>query len=98
MLFRSGNESEDRQWVTVTGTIDKEFYPEFFFKEISLEDLKRIPLEELKYPFVIKPSMGFFSVGVHVVHNDEDWKRILASIDAEMEAVSSAYPEDVVTS
>ena len=76
----------------------KEFYPEFFFKEISLEDLKRIPLEELKYPFVIKPSMGFLSAGVHVVHNDEDWKRILASIDAEMEAVSSAYPEDVVTS
>lgn len=73
-----------------------DIYPEFYFKELNYEDLSTIPLEELKYPFVIKPAIGFLSVGVHTVHNDEDWKHALAQLENEMIRAQEFYPESVV--
>lgn len=74
----------------------KEVYPEFYFKEVSYEDLAKLPLEELKYPFVLKPAVGFLSLGVHTIYNDEDWKRTLAQLEHEMELAQNFYPEAVV--
>ncbi len=75
-----------------------ELYPEFFFKESNLEELKNIPLEELKYPFVIKPSVGFLSFGVHTVHDDKDWKTVIAVLEREMKEAQELYPENVINS
>ncbi len=74
----------------------KDVYPEFYFKEVNYDDLAQIPLEELKYPFVLKPAIGFLSLGVHTVHNDEDWKHTLAQLEHEMELAQKFYPEAVV--
>lgn len=76
----------------------KEIYPNFYYEEKKLEELKTIPLESLKFPFVLKPAVGFLSFGVHTVHNDEDWKRVLASIETEMTQNSLIYPQTVVDS
>ncbi|MCM1004646.1 MAG: ATP-grasp domain-containing protein [Candidatus Gastranaerophilales bacterium] len=76
----------------------KDVYPDFYFQEINYDDLSKLPLEELKYPFVLKPAVGFLSLGVHTVHNDEDWKQTLVQLEYEMELAQKFYPEAVVNS
>ncbi len=75
-----------------------EIYPEFYFKEAELSELKQLPLEELKYPFVIKPSVGFLSFGVHTVYNDNDWKSVVSNIEKEMDSAQNLYPSEVINS
>lgn len=74
----------------------KDVFPEFFFKEVEYDNLSKLPLEELKYPFVLKPAIGFLSLGVHTVHNDEDWKHTLVELEHEMKLAQKFYPEAVV--
>ncbi len=69
-------------------------YPEFFFRTVKLQDIPSFNKKELPYPFVIKPSVGFFSIGVHVVKNEADWE--LARKDLNYENLKSIYPENVL--
>ncbi|MFT6731302.1 MAG: hypothetical protein ACJA1H_002638, partial [Glaciecola sp.] len=36
----------------------KELFPDFYFKQISIEDIQRLPADEIRFPFVIKPAVG----------------------------------------
>jgi ATP-grasp domain len=70
-------------------------YPEFFFMTVTLEDIQSLNPKELPFPFVIKPSVGFFSIGVHVVRNEDDWQ--LARKELQIEKLQSAYPTHVLS-
>lgn len=72
----------------------KEFYPGFQFKTVKLEEIQNLDEGELTFPFVIKPSIGFFSIGVHVVKNQEDW--VLAKKELNYENLKSIYPPEVL--
>ena len=74
----------------------KDVYPDFYFQEVNYDDLSKLLLEELKYPFVLKPAVGFLSLGVHTVYNDDDWKQTLVQLEHEMELAQKFYPEAVV--
>ncbi len=63
----------------------KDVFPDFYFKALEYDHLSKIALEELKYPLVLKPAIGFLSLGVHTIHNDEDWKTTLNQLEHEME-------------
>jgi len=69
-------------------------YPGFFFRTIKLEEIQSLSRKELPYPFVIKPSVGFFSIGVHVVRNEADWK--LTRKELNYENLKSIYPGNVL--
>jgi len=74
----------------------KSIYPDFFFKEVSLEELDQIKLEELPMPFIIKPSVGFLSLGVHKVTNKDDWTFVKQEIGQEFTDAKSLFPIEVV--
>ncbi len=78
--------------------LTRPLFPNFYFKEIRLEDLKTVDATKFPLPFIIKPSVGFFSVGVRKVASREDWRNAVDSILAEMEKRKSAYPEAVLDS
>jgi hypothetical protein len=71
-------------------------YPEFYYREVQLNELQSVDPTALPYPVVIKPAVGFFSVGVHKVHTAGDWQRTVAVIAAELEQVRGLYPEQVM--
>lgn len=52
----------------------------------------------MKKPFIIKPAVGFFSMGVYFVHSDEEWPGILQSIKTDMDRVKDLYPLEVMDS
>jgi len=74
----------------------KRIYPDFFFKEVSLQGLDQIDLNELPMPFIIKPAVGFLSLGVHKVVNKEDWLKVKQEIHKEFTEAKSLFPIEVV--
>ena len=73
-------------------------YPNFFFKEILLEDLDRIDISEFPEQFIIKPSIGFLSMGVHKVSSHSQWKTIVEAIQNEVKTFKEHFPEEVLNS
>ncbi len=71
-------------------------YPNFFFKETSFQNIDEIQLNELPMPFIIKPSVGFLSLGVHKVVNEADWVRVKQSIREEFTDAQALFPIEVV--
>jgi hypothetical protein len=69
-------------------------FPDFFFKSVRLEDIPFLKLEDLPLPFVIKPSVGFFSIGVYIIRNEEDW--IQAKRELQKEQDKSLFPDVVL--
>ncbi len=76
--------------------LTKELFPDFLFKKVNLDETQTLVVDELKLPFVIKPSLGFFSIGVHIVHTKSDW--VAAQKELNFENLKSIYPKDVMDS
>jgi ATP-grasp domain len=72
----------------------KGLFPDFYFKHVSIEDIHTLSSSELPFPFVIKPAVGFFSIGVHIVKNEADWIKAKSELNAEK--LKSIYPENVL--
>lgn len=70
--------------------------PDLFFRTCSVDELFKLDYSKLAAPFVIKPSVGFCSVGVYTVQDREDWERALADIAQNASAWHSLYPESVI--
>ena len=69
-------------------------YPGFYFRTVKLEEIQSLNKKELPFPFVIKPSVGFFSIGVHVVKTEADWE--VARKELNYENLESIYPRIVL--
>ena len=63
---------------------------------VALDDLEGIDFMALPKPFVIKPAVGFFSLGVHVVDSDDSWPGVVEAIRAEVERSERLYPKQVL--
>lgn len=71
-------------------------YPNFFFREVALQELNELSLEDLPMPFIIKPAVGFLSLGVHKVIDQEDWLRVKQLIFDEFTDAQTLFPIEVV--
>ena len=76
----------------------KELYPNFYFETVKYEDLKNKSSDGIKFPVVLKPTVGFLSFGVHTIRDDKEWREAIAQLDSEMKAVKNLYPQNVVDS
>jgi hypothetical protein len=76
-------------------TLLKPMYPEFYFREIQLDTLDELSLEGIPTPFIIKPSVGFFSMGVYKVNTADEWQQTKKALTAELLSVQNLYPQEV---
>ena len=74
----------------------KSIYPNFFFKEVSFKDIDQLDLEDLPMPFIIKPAVGFLSLGVHKVVNAQEWSKVKDEIISEFTDAKAVFPIEVV--
>lgn len=74
----------------------RRLYPELFFKGIEISDFDTFDVSTVSLPCIIKPSVGFFSMGVHKVTKQSEWQGIFAAITVEMENLKGLYPEEVL--
>ena len=73
-----------------------DMHPDYRFAGVPLADLAAFDTTALRPPFVVKPAVGFFSVGVRVVATHEEWPGVVADIEAEVAAKRAMYPEQVL--
>ena len=71
-------------------------FPNYFFKGIKFEDLTHFSIENIKFPFIIKPAVGFFSLGVHKVDKPSEWSEVLSKITRDITEIKGFYPNEVV--
>ncbi len=71
-------------------------YPAFFFRELKLDELDEAPVETFPKPFVVKPAVGFFSLGVNKVSSDAQWPEVVKSIRADISAAGRHYNTEVL--
>ena len=76
--------------------LTKPLFPDFYFKGVNAQDLKKVQIKDIPLPFIIKPAVGFFSMGVRKVTKHEDWPATVDSILAEMDKNKSAFPDAVL--
>lgn len=75
-----------------------EIYPDFYFKEVDIDELKDINISTIKMPFIIKPSIGFLSMGVYLVNDQNEWAKVLNNIESDMEKFKDLFPIEVMDS
>lgn len=76
--------------------LTSKLYPDFYFKEVQTADLDGVSFQELPLPFIIKPSTGFFSMGVYKVDSEAEWEQTKKDIWIEMKKVAHLYPTEVL--
>ena len=76
--------------------LTKDMYPDLFYQEVSLKELDDLNFDLIPFPFIIKPNVGFFSMGVHKVPDRNEWERVKIKIKSEIEHIQAVYPKAVL--
>jgi hypothetical protein len=71
-------------------------YPDLFFTRVTPEELASTPASGLPYPLIVKPAVGFFSLGVVSARSPEEWDAARAQLTADLEAARGLFPESVL--
>ena len=71
-------------------------FPDFRFQEVDPAELSEDGIPDVPFPFVIKPSVGFFSLGVHVVASAAEWPATVRQIQDELTEIQGLYPAEVM--
>lgn len=70
--------------------------PGFFYEEHTKDELARVDVAALPLPVVLKPSVGFCSMGVYTIETPSDWEHALEDIEREESIWARRYPESVI--
>lgn len=76
--------------------LTKDLFPNLFYAKYDLGKLDNIDANTLPFPLIIKPNVGFFSMGVHKVFSKADWKETLDKIKQEAKDTKEIYPNAVL--
>ena len=71
-------------------------YPSLEYCEIPTAQLKEVCFEDFSAPFVLKPNVGYCSVGVYVIESRQQWDAALADIDENMAVWRSRYAKSAL--
>lgn len=76
--------------------ICRDIYPDFFFKELDINEMEQLDIDSIVFPCVIKPSVGFLSKGVFVVHDKKEYQAAVKSLQNDFAKAGADFPEFVV--
>ncbi len=77
--------------------LTQELFPNFFYKKINLNEVDSVDVTKFPFPFIIKPAVGFFSMGVYKVNAQAHWPGIAEAIKNDIETYQKIYPEQVLS-
>lgn len=76
--------------------IIQSLFPTFYFKKIQYIELQKVDTNTIPFPVVLKPSVGFFSLGVYTIDNVDEWSQTLIKLATELNEINKLYPLAVV--
>ena len=73
-----------------------DLYPDYRYFGVPISELHAFDPCRLRAPFIVKPAVGFFSLGVHVVESVSAWPATVREVEREVEALGHLYPAQVL--
>jgi hypothetical protein len=73
-----------------------DLYPDFFYISVPFDKLESLDHKSFTFPLIIKPAVGFFSLGVNKVENTEAWMETIQNLKFEIERINTLYPPEVL--
>jgi len=73
-----------------------DLYPDYRYIGLAASELRDFDPSRLRAPFVVKPAVGFFSLGVRIVEKAGDWPGVVAGLERERRTLSGMYPGQVL--
>lgn len=73
----------------------KRLYPNYFFTKFTLAGLEKADVSLWKFPLIVKPSVGFFSMGVYYLETPHDWDKTKQQLLSDIEKNKGIYPHEV---
>lgn len=74
----------------------RDMFPDYFYKSVLLDDLESLDISGFPLPFIIKPAVGFFSLGVYKVEKPGEWQETVRKILKEIDLIKDLYPPEVL--
>ncbi|HIZ28609.1 MAG TPA: ATP-grasp domain-containing protein [Candidatus Adamsella sp.] len=74
----------------------KEIYPDFYFFESGFDSLSTLDTEKIRFPVVLKPCVGFLSMGVYIIRDAEEWSDVIKNLRDDIEKFRGQFPTEVV--
>ncbi len=71
-------------------------FPDFYFKSVPAHALQSLKTGDIPLPVIIKPAVGFFSLGVHKVTHPSEWPAVMEAISLELNEIRRQYPKEVL--
>jgi hypothetical protein len=71
--------------------------PDVWHHKFTVKELNDLDISTLPKPFVIKPVRGFASIGIHSVHDENEWDTALKGIKKEIILMHDVFPDVVVS-
>ncbi len=72
-------------------------YPDYSYKKFTYDELLNTDPNNFKYPFVIKPAVGFLSFGVYTVWNKDEFKNTIIALKSSLDKLKGFFPENVLS-
>ncbi len=72
-------------------------FPDYLFREYPASQLDAVDPETLTYPAVLKPSTGFFSLGIYPLFSADDWRSAVQDIRGTSDSWNDVYDSSVVS-
>jgi len=73
-----------------------DLYPDYFYHGISFDAIENLNVAGFTFPFIIKPAVGFFSLGVYKVETFGEWAGTVSLIKNEIDLIKNLYPPEVL--
>lgn len=75
-----------------------EIHPNYYFRGCEYSGLREIEAGSLPYPVILKPSVGFFSLGVQRIDDQNQWLKAITVLDEMTQSYAGIYPSGVLDS
>ena len=73
-----------------------DLYPGLFYKKVRIDQLQQLDTSDLPFPHILKPNVGFFSMGIHKINQHDEWGPACLKIQAEIDHIQGIYPKAVL--
>ena len=67
----------------------------YFYTKVPMDALETVDFTSFSFPLIIKPNIGFFSMGIARVDSPDDWLKAVQGIKQELQLSDGLYPKTV---
>ncbi|NQT64133.1 MAG: ATP-grasp domain-containing protein [Candidatus Marinimicrobia bacterium] len=73
-----------------------QIHPTYYYMGCPYQELQNVDSETLPFPIILKPSIGFFSLGVQRIDSQNQWIDTLSKLDPMTASYEGIYPSGVL--